>query len=83
MKIGIETAKELGKAGASYEGGLTQTNSGIHIQLTWNRNVVVDKFLPARDMPRDDFMQDIFIAHHIRKLAERLSELIKREEKFV
>ena len=79
MRLGIETAKAFGLAGDKYEGCLKETMTGIYVELTWQRKLKQAMFIEHNNIPIDEFLKDLFLAHHIRKLAEQLGEQIKKE----
>lgn len=81
MTLGVETAKALGEVGKKYEGTLKEQDGNVYIELTWKRKLSKNKLLIERSIPSDAFLRDLFLAYHIRNLAEQLDKLTQTLEK--
>lgn len=79
MVLGMETVKAFGLAGDRYEGSLKETDEGVYIEFTWKRKLSQKKFIPTQIIPADAFLKDLFLAYHIKKLAEKLGEVVEKE----
>ena len=77
MVLGMETAKALGEAGDKYEGTLREEDNGVSIELIWNRELKEQMLILEQVIPSDALLRDLFLAYHIRNVAERLDKKVE------
>lgn len=74
VAIGRETVIALGEAAKDYEGSYTEADDGITITFNTPQGKHTEMKIPAKMLPSDEYMKDIFIAHHIRKAVRKMKE---------